>query len=84
MDHNGKNPLRLMDADPDNSVHKDHDFLAWQKEWVISMRFDINPYWMIKVEDHIVDGNSQVLLQNADSYEEQYWNMWIVKFTYIF
>ena len=79
-----ENPLRLMDADPDNSVHKDHDFLAWQKDWTISLRFDINPFWMIKFEDHIINGNSQVLLQNADSYEEQYWNMWIVKFTYVF
>ena len=79
-----QNPLRLADADPNNSRHKDHDFLAWQKEWVASMRFDINPYWIVKLEDHYINGNSQVLLQNADSYEVQEWNMWIVKFTYFF
>ena len=32
------------------------EFFAWQKEWVMTTRFDINEYWLVKLEGHFVNG----------------------------
>lgn len=40
------------------------DFLAWQKDFAISARFDINDHWLIKLEGHYMDGAADWLFTN--------------------
>ncbi len=32
------------------------EFFAWQKEWVLTTRFDFNEYWLLKLEGHFING----------------------------
>lgn len=47
------------------------DFYGWQKDLTVTTRFDINEYWIIKLEGHIVDGAALFLSQdNPEAFEE--------------
>jgi predicted porin len=47
-------------------------FQAWQKDWATTVRFDINDYWLIKLEGHVIDGVAGTILSadNPDGYEQ--------------
>ncbi len=54
-------------ADKDGKRRQEHgmnDYSAWQKEWVASVRVDLNTYWTIKAEGHLIDGTAQILTQD--------------------
>ncbi len=57
------------DKDGDDLVAADEpDHGAWEKDLAMTLRFDINPYWVFKVEGHYVDGTALVLgLDNPGS-----------------
>lgn len=38
------------------------DYYAWQKELVLTTRFDFNEYWLLKLEGHFVNGVSNFIL----------------------
>ena len=38
------------------------DYLAWQKELVVTTRFDINEHWLFKLEGHFVNGAANFIL----------------------
>lgn len=60
------------------------DYLAWQNDFTLSLRFDINEYWNIKLEGHAVDGATQLLRQeNPDGFEKS-WYLFAVKTTFSF
>jgi hypothetical protein len=48
---------------------------AWEKDLVLTLRFDINEYWIFKIEGHSVDGTARVFLaDNADNdFSEDKW-----------
>ena len=47
------------------------DFQAWQKDLALSLRFDINEYWLLKLEGHLMDGAATLLASdNPDGYEQ--------------
>ena len=56
---------RLVEASAMRSVFEDRDAGKDQKEWVGSLRFDINDNWIAKVEYHDVRGTAGLL--NADN-----------------
>jgi hypothetical protein len=60
------------------------DFRGWQKDFAVSARFDINEYWLFKLEGHMMDGAAQVLPQeNPDGLEED-WYLFSAKVTFNF
>jgi len=58
---------------------------AWQKDAALSLRFDINEYWVAKVEGHLMDGVGLCLgMDNdIDDYEKD-WYMFAAKLTFSF
>jgi hypothetical protein len=72
------------DRDGDNHVAAgDPKEMAWLNDWAITTRFDINPYWIFKMEAHMMDG-----LYNVDYGDDidpsANWQMYTAKLTYIF
>jgi hypothetical protein len=61
-----------------------HD--AWQKDLAVSLRFDVNDYWLIKLEGHFIDGTARVYetLNPDKDYLERYWTMFGAKTTLTF
>ena len=39
-------------------------YYAWQKELVLTTRFDINEYWLVKLEGHFVNGAANFILSD--------------------
>lgn len=70
--------------DRDGSASDRLKYQAFQKEIIFSLRFDINPNWIVKFEDHYIDGNNQVMIQYDDSYDVRRWNLWLAKVTFMF
>jgi hypothetical protein len=62
------------------------EFGAWQKDWTLALRFDINSNWLAKLEYHYIDGTNQILAQYGrdGNSDEQYWSMYAIKLTYSF
>jgi hypothetical protein len=48
------------------------DFQAWQKDFAVSTRFDINEYWLLKLEAHAVDGAAGLpISDNSDGFDRR-------------
>lgn len=59
-------------------------YSAWQKEWVASVRFDLNTSWTIKAEGHLINGTAQMLTRDNpnDLKEDSY--LFVLKTSYLF
>lgn len=77
---------RLKDRDGDYFVSTgNNDFEAWQNEFVISGRFDINEHWVVKAELHFVNGTANVnFLDNQNVSLEEDWILFTLKSTVSF
>jgi len=62
------------------------DHAAWQKDTALTLRFDINEYWIVKLEGHAVDGTAGVLaIDNQDNdFSESNWYYGAAKVTFNF
>jgi hypothetical protein len=50
------------------------DYAAWQKEGVATLRFDLNPNWILKLEGHRINGVGQEFASSqADDLKENWW-----------
>jgi hypothetical protein len=52
------------DKDGDRYQGFGEDFQAWQKDFALTARFDINENWLVKLEGHAIDGAAGVLFAN--------------------
>lgn len=60
------------------------DYLAWQKEFVFSTRFDIGEDWTLKAEGHFINGAEMIFLaDNPDGLDENSF-MFAMKATFSF
>ena len=60
------------------------DFKAWQKDTAFSARFDINEYWLVKLEFHLMDGDVLCTeLDNPDGYDKN-WTLFAIRTTFSF
>ena len=50
------------DKDDKDGLNKTVNNMAWEKDIALTFRFDINEYWVIKVEGHKIDGTANVLV----------------------
>ncbi len=57
------------------------DFRAWQKDITLSVRFNLNEYFCIKLETHFIDGVGLASLQENEPPDEaeQNWMLYAVK-----
>lgn len=61
------------------------DFAAWQKEFCLGLRFDINEYWVLKLEGHAVNGTGFVINSDTPFGEmEEDWFYGVIKTTFSF
>lgn len=57
---------------------------SWQKDFALSLRFDVNDYWVVKLEGHRMDGTDDLYVSdNADGLEED-WFLFAAKATFSF
>ncbi len=60
------------------------DYRAWLKDFTVTTRFDINPYWNFKLEGHLMDGAALVMAQdNPDGFDE-HWYLLAAKVSFYF
>jgi len=61
---------------------------AWQKDWTIAARYDINDHWLIKAEYHFINGvasaQGEGLFEEIANPRPQHWNMFAAKTTFYF
>ena len=68
----------------------DPDFKAWQNDLALSLRFDISPNMIFKLEGHRMDGIASVLPQDNTHILgdpagiEQNWYMFASKISFVF
>ena len=64
----------------------DPSYSSWTKDLAVSLRFDINYNWLIKLEGHLVDGTAVLYrIDNLDKPElERFWTFFGVKTTLTF
>ncbi len=68
-----------------NDNPEGYEWWGWQKDWTLSLRFDVNENWLIKFEGHLVNGITQVLsTYMLESEGKEDWNMIAAKVTYSF
>jgi hypothetical protein len=60
------------------------DYLAWQKDFTLAARFDINMNWLVKLEWHYIDGVNQLYVSDNPGGFDRYWNFFAIKTTYTF
>jgi len=60
-----------------------YDYQGWLEDIALSLRFDINEYWICKVEGHLMDGAAYCLALDNDDFEED-WYMFAAKLTFSF
>lgn len=59
-------------------------YSVWQKDWAVSLRWDLTDAWLVKLEYHYIEGTGLcVNIDNPDGYD-RYWNMMAFKTTYSF
>ncbi len=60
-------------------------YFAWQKDFAVGVRVDINFNWTFKVEWHSIDGLSKSYVFNDDLFNtKQKWNIFATKLSYNF
>ncbi|MBN2105482.1 hypothetical protein JW835_15695 [bacterium] len=60
------------------------DFMAWQKDICATLRFDLNEFWLVKCEAHLMDGAGQLSTILNPAGVERKWQLYTVKTSIIF
>ncbi len=66
------------------AAHGAPDFMAWQKDACLSLRFDPMPDWVVKIEGHRINGAAQVFDYETMADLAERWNLFAAKITYVF
>lgn len=70
-DRSGKNPML---PEP---------FYAWSRDAAATLRFDVNDYWLWKLEGHFIDGGAAAD-RTLDPTLKRYWGLFLVRTTVTF
>jgi hypothetical protein len=60
------------------------DYMGWQKDTCLSLRFDPLPGWVWKLEGHYIDGAAQVFDYQDPGEVKDRWGLFATKITYSF
>ena len=77
-------PNRSDKHGKEQTITGNPDFKAWQKDACLSLRFDVTPNWLCKLEGHQINGVAQVFDYDDTSELEKVWSLFAVKVTYNF
>ncbi|BBO81058.1 hypothetical protein DSCO28_16240 [Desulfosarcina ovata subsp. sediminis] len=73
------------EKDGDNMIAKGQpDHRAWEKDIAVTLRFDVNSYWVIKLEGHSVNGTANVVDADNPTRDEEDWYYGTAKVTFSF
>jgi len=72
------------DKDGDTKKDHEHAFMSWLKTTTLSTRFDINDYWVLKLEASYNDGFGGINLADNPEELEPYWSLFAAKMTFSF
>ncbi len=64
--------------------HGGHPFMSWLKTTTLSTRFDINDYWVLKLEASYNDGFGGINLADNPDELGPYWTLFAAKMTFSF
>jgi hypothetical protein len=70
--------------DKQGEKQAEYDFEAWQKTITLSSRFDLNDYWIVKLEASYNDGFGAYNIADNLGELERYWMLYALKVTYNF
>ena len=57
---------------------------AWEKDFALSLRFDINEYMIFKIEGHMVDGTARVIRADDNAGTDENFTYGVAKVTFSF
>ncbi|NDY73734.1 hypothetical protein DO021_18560 [Desulfobacter hydrogenophilus] len=57
---------------------------AWEKDFALSLRFDINEYMIFKIEGHMVDGTARVIRADDNAGTDEDFTYGVAKVTFSF
>ena len=64
------------------------DYYGWQRDLTFSARFDLNDFWLFKLEYHHIDGvaltEPRLLEDDLAEPKTRYWGMFAAKTTFYF
>lgn len=68
---------------------KEETFINYQKDWAVSTRFDLNEFWIVKLEGHLMRGTAfmSVLDNDVPSFPDDLdpnWYLFAAKVTFVF
>lgn len=74
------------DKDDKDGNNQTSNHMAWEKDFALTLRFNINEYWIFKLEGHLVDGTANVLwIDNSNiNYSESKFSYGVAKMTFSF
>jgi hypothetical protein len=67
----------------DKAAAGKNDFEAWLKDYCVTLRFDVADNWILKLEQHFMNGAAYHNPVDNDDYN-QHWNLTAAKVTYMF
>ncbi len=60
------------------------NYSAWSKDFVLSVRFDINKHWTFKLEGHSIDGTGMIFSSDNPDGTDKSWFLFAAKTTFYF
>ncbi|MBN1382385.1 MAG: hypothetical protein JXA41_11965 [Deltaproteobacteria bacterium] len=60
------------------------EYLAWLKDTALFIRFDVNDYFLFKVEGHYLDGVETVMFGDNPNFKDKSWYYFAAKATFSF
>jgi len=73
------------DRDGDRFADNNQDrFRAWQRDLAVTVRWDINPSWIVKIEGHYIDGTAMLPPDTDPDEWERHWFLFAAKTTLSF
>jgi hypothetical protein len=60
------------------------DYYAWLRDWALSFRWDIKPFWLVKLEGHLMDGAALIEVPANPRDAERHWGLFAFKTTFYF
>ena len=64
----------------------DEEYEYYAADYSLAVRYDINDYWIVKLEGHFIDGTNQIysILNPNQVKMERYWTLIAAKTTLVF
>jgi hypothetical protein len=59
------------------------DYTTWQNDLALCLRFDLNKYTVLKIEEHYLDGSALIDLADLAT-TKRYWHLTAAKLTFSF